>query len=131
MGDTATLTFKAACWKATGDGTGLQVTLSGAGSIANVGTDTLLTMQKGAWTTYTLKLVGNGTTRVCFTPDRRFFLDEVVVTKPVTNGISYVRSEKRADDKRIFTLSGQYVGTQLSRLPKGIYIVNGRKVVRP
>lgn len=68
---------------------------------------------------------------MCFTPDRRFFLDEVVVTKPVTNGISYVRSEKRADDKRIFTLSGQYVGTQLSRLPKGIYIVNGRKVVRP
>lgn len=131
VGDTATLTFKAACWKATGDGTGLQVTLSGAGSIANAGTDTLLTMQKGAWTTYTLKLVGNGATRVCFTPDRRFFLDEVVVTKPVTNGISYVRSEKRADDKRIFTLSGQYVGTQLSRLPKGIYIVNGRKVVRP
>ena len=31
-------------------------------------------------------------------------------------------------DNRVFNLQGQYVGSQLQSLPKGIYIVNGKKV---
>ena len=30
----------------------------------------------------------------------------------------------------IYTLSGQYVGTSLQQLPKGVYVVKGKKVVR-
>ena len=30
----------------------------------------------------------------------------------------------------IYTLDGRFVGTQLSRLPKGIYLVNGKKMVK-
>lgn len=47
-----------------------------------------------------------------------------------TNGIITVatNSERNADN-RIFTLGGQYLGTSLNGLPKGVYIQNGRKVV--
>ncbi len=33
---------------------------------------------------------------------------------------------------RIYNIQGQYVGTrsELSTLPKGIYIINGKKIVR-
>lgn len=47
-----------------------------------------------------------------------------------TNGITTLaaNSERNADN-RIFTLGGQYLGTSLNGLPKGVYIQNGRKVV--
>jgi hypothetical protein len=43
-----------------------------------------------------------------------------------TTGISSIRHN---DSKDVYDLSGRKVGTNTSRLPKGIYIVNGRKVV--
>ena len=47
-----------------------------------------------------------------------------------TNGITTVaaNSERNADN-RVYNLSGQFVGTSLSGLAKGVYIQNGRKVV--
>ena len=43
-----------------------------------------------------------------------------------TTGISSISYN---DSKEVYDLSGRKVGTSTSRLPKGIYIVNGRKVV--
>lgn len=37
---------------------------------------------------------------------------------------------KGGKDGRIYTVSGQYVGKDLNSLPKGIYIVDGKKVLR-
>lgn len=47
-----------------------------------------------------------------------------------TTGISrFATAEPRPVVSRVYNLNGQYVGASLSGLPKGIYIVNGRKVV--
>ena len=48
-----------------------------------------------------------------------------------TSGIAAPNVEK-AESKitRIYTLDGRYVGTDMSQLGKGVYVVNGKKVVR-
>ena len=48
-----------------------------------------------------------------------------------TSGIVAPNVEK-AESKitRIYTLDGRYVGTDMSQLGKGVYVVNGKKVVR-
>lgn len=38
-------------------------------------------------------------------------------------------AEARPTVSRVYNLNGQYMGASLSGLPKGIYIVNGRKVI--
>ena len=46
------------------------------------------------------------------------------------SGISVPSAGKKAEaDSRIYNLYGQYVGTDTSRLARGIYIVGGRKMV--
>lgn len=44
------------------------------------------------------------------------------------NGITTIKADRRADG-RIYTLDGRYVGTDSSRLPRGLYIQNGRKLL--
>ena len=47
----------------------------------------------------------------------------------ITSGIdSSCVIECKDKDARIFSLDGRYLGTDLNRLPKGIYIRNGRKI---
>lgn len=38
--------------------------------------------------------------------------------------------ETRSDDLRIFNLQGQYLGTDLTNLPKGIYIQGNKKIIK-
>ena len=46
------------------------------------------------------------------------------------NGINSVKAvSKENADNRVFNLNGQFVGTSLTGLQKGIYIQNGKKVV--
>ncbi len=45
-----------------------------------------------------------------------------------TTGIMTIDGQVTTGDNRVFNLQGQYVGSQLQSLPKGIYIVNGKKV---
>lgn len=134
-GDTATLTFNAACWNGRSDGTTLEVSLVGNGSIIDndgsvvMGT-TALAMKRGEWTAYTLKIVGSGRTRILFSPDKRFFLDEVkVVSNKATTGIKNIET-RTTQTKRYYTLGGQYIGTDFNSLPKGIYIVDGKKIIK-
>ncbi|MCD8289133.1 MAG: M6 family metalloprotease domain-containing protein [Prevotella sp.] len=48
-----------------------------------------------------------------------------------TNGIrNVITGEEATAAKRIFSLSGYYLGTDLSPLPAGIYIRNNRKIIR-
>ena len=46
-----------------------------------------------------------------------------------STGIDEVRANTAAN-KAIYSISGQYLGTSLSALPHGIYVVNGKKVVK-
>ena len=134
VGDTATLTFKAACWDAKGDGNHLFLTLRGAKAkfVDTDASSSQLTMAKGAWTTYTLKMVGKGSATLTFSPDRRFFLDEVKITRsgeqPLT-GIKRIGGHL-PKSKRIYSIDGRYVGSNYLILPRGVYIVNGKKVVK-
>ena len=47
----------------------------------------------------------------------------------VAAGINDIRINKPADN-RIFTVDGVYMGTNLNALPHGVYIINGRKIVK-
>ena len=46
-----------------------------------------------------------------------------------TTGISQVEGIKQALQGKVYNLQGQYVGSSLQGLSKGIYIVNGKKVI--
>ena len=122
----ATLTFKAGAWNASADGTKLSLMCIG-GEAEN----TQFEMEKGAWTEFTTTIKGSGEVCLMFTPAKRFFLDEVKVFTATTDGITRVTmTEEKKADCRIFDLCGRYVGTDFRSLPHGIYVVNGRKVIK-
>lgn len=45
------------------------------------------------------------------------------------DGIAKVESDTQLSSGKIYNISGQYVGTDIKALNKGIYIVNGKKFV--
>ena len=46
-----------------------------------------------------------------------------------TSGITEVETADKQRNNRIYTISGQFVGTSKENLPAGIYIVNGKKFI--
>lgn len=38
--------------------------------------------------------------------------------------------DHQSGNEKVYNMSGQYVGDDLEVLPKGMYIVNGKKVVK-
>lgn len=46
-----------------------------------------------------------------------------------TTGIDQVETTEKALQGKVFNLNGQYVGTSTEGLAKGVYIVNGKKVI--
>lgn len=132
-GDTVSLTFRAAGWDTKDDGDKLLLSLSGGNAtfVESKSTDMGLTMVRGAWSTYTMRIVGEGVTRLTFTPGRRFFLDDVVVTGLVTSGMTGSGSRTaKVCTGRIYSIDGKFVGTDFNALPRGIYIMDGRKTVK-
>lgn len=47
-----------------------------------------------------------------------------------TSGITEVETTDELRNNRIYTISGQFVGTSKENLPAGIYIVNGKKFIK-
>lgn len=131
QGDTAVISFRAAGWNATADGTGLAVSVSGTD--AKLLDNGNLTMKKGEWTTYSLRVKGSGRCTITFMPGKRFFLDDVMVKreKPkASTGISGVRHADGKAAQAVYTLDGRRVGYDLRALPHGIYIVGGKKIAK-
>ncbi len=131
QGDTAVISFRAAGWNATADGTGLAVSVSGTD--AKLLDNGNLTMKKGKWTTYSLRVKGSGRCTITFVPGKRFFLDDVMVKreKPkASTGISGVRHADGKAAQAVYTLDGRRVGYDLRALPHGIYIVGGKKIAK-
>ena len=54
----------------------------------------------------------------------------VVVWGEKTTGIDDIVATQHPATRRIYTLSGQNAGNDLETLPSGIYIVNGKKIVK-
>ncbi len=119
----ATLTFRAGAWDSSKDGTSLTVSVDGNGSV----TPSTFTMTKGSFTDYTATVTGTGMITLTFQSSRgRFFLDEVLVADPTLVGIRDIQVQPAA--QRIFTLDGRFAGTDLHALPRGLYIVKGKKI---
>lgn len=71
---TSLLSFKAAPYGSK-DGTSLKLSVNGNATLS----ETQLTMKSGEWTTYTLTLTGQGQVSITFSPEKRLFLDDVIV----------------------------------------------------
>ena len=130
LNGTTTMTFKAGAWNTTSDLTTL--TLSAIGGTIEPAT---VEMERGAFTDYTVTVTGTGNVKVTFEVEAasnqkgRFFLDEVLVAKPNATGIHTVNTNTYKTT-RIYTLDGRYVGTDPNLLPRGLYIINGKKIVK-
>lgn len=123
--NTHVVSFKAAGWGS--DGTTLNLSAQGATVIIE---PSEFTMTSSEWTTYTATISGSGDIKLVFTPAKRFFLDEVIVVdQTVLTGISTTPAAS-AKLSRIYTLDGRYAGTDFSTLKRGLYIVNGKKVMK-
>lgn len=132
QGDTAMISFRAAGWNTKAEGTGLAVSVSGTD--AKLLDNGNLTMKKGEWTTYSLRVKGSGRCTITFMPGKRFFLDDVMVKREKPKASTGISSGVRhADGKAaqaVYTLDGRRVGYDLRALPHGIYIVGGKKIAK-
>ncbi len=118
------LTFMAAPW--TGDGNEISVLY---GDIV-LGS---FTMEQDKWNEYSILFEGIGSMQLEFISTGRLFLDEVkVVVAETTDGInSTPQNRNQKCGNRIYTINGLLLKAQdISTLPKGIYIVNGRKYIK-
>ena len=121
---TTTLSFKAAAWSS--EKCSMVLSVNGTSYES-------FDLGNKEWTEYTVEITGEGATTLQFQPTKnRFFLDEVKVLNPaattsVNNAVSRPLSRNR---QGVWTLDGRYLGTDVRQLPPGIYIVNGRKVVK-
>ena len=46
------------------------------------------------------------------------------------SSIEGITADDKVADNRVFNVSGQYVGNKAQKLQKGVYIVNGKKIVK-
>lgn len=122
----ATLVFSAAPFAA--EGTTLTVEdVNGTATLA----ETTFTMRKAQWTNFSTVITGSGTIKLKFTSPRRHFLDNVTVYDGEVTGIEGVTvNDNVKADGRIFSIDGRYMGTDFGRLGKGIYIMNGKKIIK-
>lgn len=121
LNGTTTLTFKAAPWGKEDCSLVLSVNETVLGSID---------LANNQWTEYTIEITGYGQTTLKFQPTtKRFFLDEVKVANPTTTAIRELKLPQRRAQEGIYTLDGRYLGSDRTALSRGIYIVNGKKMV--
>lgn len=110
----AILTFKAARWDGSKDGTNLKLSVSN-GMLSQ----SSVTMTRGAWTDYDVKITATGNVKVTFTAGSgRFFLDEVKVTDASTSGIQEISASRSSSIVAYYTLGGIQVAAPSS----GIYL---------
>ena len=118
----AVLTLVAAPWA--GDDNTLDIYFGDT----NLGT---YTFEEGKWSEITIPIEATGTGSLRFVAAKRFFIDDVKVSVPTTDGIDNVAIDgvKKADN-RVYSIDGRYLGRDINSLGHGIYIVNGKKYVK-
>ncbi len=127
-----TFTFKAAPWSVDKN---VTIELDVAMGTATL-SQTSFALTNKQWTTCTTTIKGSGQVKIRFKSPQfnRFFLDEIRAQVPsVASSISrtgMVDKAESAPNIPIYNLNGQYLGTSLDALPHGVYITNGKKVVR-
>lgn len=132
---TYVLTFKAAPWGTTWQQMEFSVINENGVPLAK---ETTAVMPRKAWTEYQLEFEAHDIVKLRFTTTRfQFFLDDVkVVLKdaPTTpTGVHELSADASLSSQNsrpvVYTLSGQRVMTPVDQLPRGIYLINGRRVI--
>lgn len=108
----------------------MNLSVSGNATLSS----TSFSMSTSKFTEYSVYIEGSGSIQVTFSSDATFFLDEVKVKKSYSSGINDVtvgyETAGSVKDSRIYSIDGRYLGTDVNLLPKGIYIMNGKKFVK-
>ena len=129
-----TLTVKVAPWGNNMEN-GLDIyyapaNISDASELVNIFNDNLTPNE---WNEITLTVNGDGLNYIIFDPQKRLFIDDVLVCRPEDSGqtgITNAVPRVRAAGGRIYTIDGRFAGLDLNALPHGIYIIDGKKVVK-
>ena len=120
------LTFRSGAWDGRSDGTTLNLSVSN-GTISQ----SSVTMKKGEFTDYELTITASGSVAITFsTTLGRFFLDEVVVKKESQHTAIRSLDVEKKNSGRVYTLDGRYVGSDINQLSRGLYIIDGKKVMK-
>ena len=114
---TATLLFKAGAWN--GDSQNMILSVDG-GRIEPENVE----LNNADWTNLKATVTGTGRVKITFATSKRFFLDEVKLIVETETGINGLSDEH--GDGVAYDLSGRRVAQPVK---KGLYIINGRKVV--
>lgn len=126
MGEEAELTFKAA---PINDET-TKLTVSVQGNPTTVLGTNIFQLTAGQWTECKSTLTGAGSLKLSFTTNQnRFYIDDIRVEAKSSTGISTITT-RLSSTKYIYDLRGRNLGTDASALPKGVYIIDGKKVVK-
>ena len=125
LNGTATLTFRAGAWNANKDGNVLNLSVAN-GTI----TPSSVTMTKGEFNDFTAEVRGTGSIQITFSAAgvSRFFLDEVLV-KGIATDVQDITISTPTTTGHIYTLDGRYAGIDTRLLSRGLYIIDGKKVV--
>lgn len=116
-----TITFKAAAWDNSKDGTDLTLYINDEEMKP-------CQMEKCAWHTYGMTYTLNGPTKLTFKASLRMFLDEVGVAKIIdSSGIENIQNTSNHSPltSNLYNIAGQKVGSDY----KGIIIRNGKKIL--
>ena len=92
---------------------------------------TTFSLENGKWNVCKTTLSGNGSLKLTFTANggSQFFLDGVAVRDALTDDIT-APLHTESHPFAIYDLQGRFVGRDFDALPCGIYIVNGKKVMK-
>ena len=103
---------------------------------ANYGCDAVLdvtefTLVPGQWTEVKANVTGSGDAAIRFkTNDKGVFIDNVCVMPQSLAGISSTTADQSPKSGEIYSIDGRYMGKSVSALRPGIYVMNGKKLVK-
>lgn len=103
---------------------------------ANYGCDAVLDVTEfalvpGQWTEVKANVIGSGDAAIRFkTNDKGVFIDNVCVIPVSLAGISSATADQSPKNGEIYSIDGRYMGKSVSDLRPGIYVMNGKKLVK-
>ena len=103
---------------------------------ANYGCDAVLDVTEfalvpGQWTEVKANVTGSGAAAIRFkTNDKGVFIDNVCVIPVSLAGISSATADQSPKNGEIYSIDGRYMGKSVSDLRPGIYVMNGKKLVK-
>lgn len=122
---TCTLQFKAAPYANEANNIYIEIK-EGTGSLSK----NSFVLKSNTWSAFKSEITANGPVKIRFyVSSGRFYLDKVCVSSS-TSGINTAVTDNEVKDNRIYSIDGRYVGKDFNSLKKGIYIINGKKIIK-